>query len=43
MLAQIVTSVRNVVIQKNWKNYKNSTEGINRKLLPDIKILGSYT
>ena len=41
MLAQIVTSVRNVLIQKIWKIYKNSAEGINWKLLPDIKILGS--
>ena len=45
MLAKIVTSVRNVLIQKKkkkkMKKYKNSTGGINGKLLPDIKILGT--
>ena len=43
MLAQIVTSVQNVLIQKFWKNSKNSTGEVNWKLLPDIKILGAST
>ena len=45
MLAQIVTRVWNVLIQKkkNEKNSKQSTGGINGKLLQDIKILGTPT
>ena len=43
MLAQIVTSARNVLLQKIRKISKNSPGEINWKLLQDIKILGTST